>query len=739
MFVLFDAAVYHEVLAGTIETIKVASLRDATPPIQTFLTKQWDLILREDYEPVFGLAREVLGTFPTSPDTEAILQKIINAAINVVASGVLLRHDFMGRVYHRLLLRTTAHYYATYYTSIPAAWLLANLALKTPYPNPRDFSSLEAISRLRFIDPACGSGTLLSAAYMATKDLHILSRPATLDLDALHKVLIEQVIHGWDILDYASHLTLTTLSLHSNRVRVRDSNVLTLPAGVDGTGVHLGSLDVLSLTRTIVGRGFTTPAAVHGVAGTRERHIEPYREFDKYDLVILNPPFSRSAKPNRKFGFASRGVRRQMTQALQRLTQQLGWTGIGQAGLGAYFMLLALRLAKSDGRIAVVIPRSMLSGVSWGRVRRDYLRDCEIEYIVSNYDPGNPHEGVEGWNWSENTHIGEVLIVARKTTARDRDRFAVFVNLWRKPKNEVEALLISHQIVKAREDLTESLEQGAWKPITLRGQTVGCLYRVPQGLLDRNWLTPCVFADPNLNALVLECLRPTIPCVPLAKITTHLGVDIKQVKDHFAWSGHRTTYPIVWGHQATMNTIRLAPRNIGWGRAKCSASGGLYRTGASDLLVAERPHLSTEALLAMAAPCPVLTTAFWEIRPSRSEYAVLILLWLNSTYGILQYLASATSSMGDIFKMKKDQLVNTPVVDPLRLDLRKSRGFLRAVERQAFLPFAEEFARAAQGTGPRWMLDRFLQHHLPLPQITPQHYELLARDPVLARRRAGAV
>jgi hypothetical protein len=732
-FILFDAAVYHEGLTGTI--INLRSLRKATSPIQTFLTQQWNLILRENYEPVFGLASEVLDAFPTSPDTESILREIIDAAINVVASGVLLRHDFMGRVYHRLLLHTTAHYYATYYTSIPAAWLLANLALKTPHPS-WDFSSLDAISRFRFIDPACGSGTLLSAAYMATKDLYILSRPASLDLDALHKLLVEQVVHGWDILDYASHLTLTTLSLHSNRVRVRDSNVLTLPAGVDQNGVHLGSLDVLSQTRAIPGKGFTTPAAQHGMEGSRERQIVPHEEFGKYDLVIMNPPFSRSAKPNTKFGYSSPDVRKQMAHALRTLTEEMGVTGIGHAGLGAYFMLLALRLTKPDGRIAVVIPRAMLSGVSWRRVRRDYLQNCEIEYIVSNYDPGSPDEGIEGWNWSENTDLGEVLVVARKTAVRNRDRFVVYVNLWRKPKNEVEALLVSHQTVRARASLTDGLDQGQWRPISLRGQTVGCAYRVAHDLLDRNWLTSCVFADPSVNALVLECLKPTMPCVPLRAITTHLGVDIKQVKDHFAQSDRRTTYPIVWGHQATMNTIRLAEQNVGWGRAKGKASAALHQNKASNLLIAERPHLSTEALLAMLAPTAVLTTAFWEVRPSRQKYALPILLWMNSTYGILQYLACATSSMGDIFKMKKDQIQDMPVVDPQRLHLQGCRTVYRGVEHQVFLPFAQEFERAAQGAGPRWALDEFLRGHLPLPQITAQHYELLARDPILTKRRA---
>jgi hypothetical protein len=59
-----------------------------------------------------------------------------------------------------------------------------------------------------------------------------------------------------------------------------------------------------------------------------------------------------------------------------------------------------------SGRIAMVLQRSVLSGVSWEIVRDQFLEKCEIEYIISNYDPGDPIRGVEGWNWSENTDLG---------------------------------------------------------------------------------------------------------------------------------------------------------------------------------------------------------------------------------------------------------------------------------------------------------------------------------------------
>jgi len=729
-FILFDAAVFHEALASN--SARVASLRKATSPLQRFLDAEWGNILRIDYAPVFNLARDVLQAFPTSPDTESVLRKLIDTAIGAVSSGVLLRHDFMGRVYHKLLLRTTAHFYATYYTSIPAAWLLSNLVIKSPHPSWR-LDSVASIGAFRVIDPACGSGTLLSATYMALKDKYILARPLSLDLDDLHKALVERVLHGWDILDFATHLTLTTLTLHSNRVTIQDCNVLTLDAGVGKDDrIYLGSLDYLHDQQQLVGRGFMPPARQQSLEGARERDIAPV----DYDVVIMNPPFSRSAKPNRKFGYSTPDVRQRMAEALRKLTRDIGASGIGQAGLGAYFMLLGLRLAKRDGRIGIVIPRSTLSGVSWGKVRADYMQKCEIEYIVSNYDPGKREDGIEPWCWSENTNLGEVLIVARRTDHPDPQSFTMYVNLWNKPKNEIEALLVSHQVTRSRDRFSATLLEEEWLPITLRDRTVGTIYRIPRATLSRNWLLPCVFANPELNALVLRTFSKSMPCVALGQLTTHLGVDIKQVKDHFARSDRKTTYALVWGHQAVMNTIRLDPEHVGYGRPKGGAkSGTLHADGASSLLIAERPHLSTEALLAMKAPEAVLTTAFWEVRPKREVWSAPILLWLNSTYGFLQYLGCATSSMGDIFKMKKDQLEAAPVVDPAKIDLHECAEMLKRVGREAFLPFKDEFARAATGAGPRRRLDDFFGKALQLPPLSRKHYELLSQDPMITKQR----
>ena len=294
-----------------------------------------------------------------------------------------------------------------------------------------------------------------------------------------------------------------------------------------------------------------------------------------------------------------------------------------------------------------------------------------------------------------------------------------------------------------RAEIPGSLAGGCARDLVVGGARVATLYRVPQDELRRNWLAPALFAAPDLNRLTCAILAHE-GLVPFGTLCAAIGPDIAQVKRAFlapapapARGGRGGAgFPLVLGHQGDMTTIELSPGKLARGAPNSANAEALHRRHAARLLVAERPHLGTEALLAMRAPTKVLATAFWEISPRAARWQAPILLWLNSTYGILSFLAHATSSMGDIIKMKKDQLGDVPAPDPARLDLAACAALAQALGRAAIsCRSAPEFARAAQGAGPRRALDRFFAEALGLPPIAATLYEALARDPVVTRRR----
>jgi hypothetical protein len=127
--------------------------------------------------PIFKVAREILIALPASKSLNDALDRLVAKAMSIVAKRGALRHDLMGRVYHRLLHE--AKYLGTYYTSVPAATLLLKLTLAADSWPALDWGDLAAIKGFKVADLACGTGTLLMASVQALADLYVraLNRP----------------------------------------------------------------------------------------------------------------------------------------------------------------------------------------------------------------------------------------------------------------------------------------------------------------------------------------------------------------------------------------------------------------------------------------------------------------------------------------------------------------------------------------------------------------------------------
>ena len=73
------------------------------------LTKAWDLILALDYKPVFETGIAVLRAPAQTPTLTAFAELACNAAMEVSRTIAGLRHDLLGRVFHRILPRRQTH------------------------------------------------------------------------------------------------------------------------------------------------------------------------------------------------------------------------------------------------------------------------------------------------------------------------------------------------------------------------------------------------------------------------------------------------------------------------------------------------------------------------------------------------------------------------------------------------------------------------------------------------------
>jgi hypothetical protein len=294
--------VFHEIIAAFHKNIPTLSTLISSVNLKKELENSWRYIIENiNYEPVLEIALNILNNMPASPTLDRQLKVLANLAYDIASSRVLLRHDLFGRIYHRLLLGNLVKYYATYYTSIPAARLLARLLINLPSTlDVRNVPPTYNGEPFRVVDFACGSGTLLSAIYKEIDARHRIESES-LRIDDLHRYLIEEGIWGFDVLHHAVHLAATVLSLH-NPIPVRGSRLFVLRLGEIGEKKYLGSINFLSssnLSQDMILHGKT--ATGQEIVSISKREIKSI-QLPNFHVCIMNPPFTRSVGGNLLFG-----------------------------------------------------------------------------------------------------------------------------------------------------------------------------------------------------------------------------------------------------------------------------------------------------------------------------------------------------------------------------------------------------------------------------------------------------
>lgn len=260
-----NALLFQELLSAHLDTktLSPAHRRKKIPVPDprgrpSVIFQQWERLLEINWWPIFSVALESLAKAP-SDWTGIALPPLRNAAATIAESGVIRRHDIAGRIFHRLL--DSRKFLATNYTTIPAAVLLAGLALDPRHRLWKNvaWSSPEAVARLRIVDPACGSGTLLMAVVQEVLKRHRRAGGDEESRGAIVKVLLERALHGVDVVPAAVHLTATTLSMAETRQAIEDMPVYWMPHDVSQGRTRLGSLDFLASSRSAVHAALSKP------------------------------------------------------------------------------------------------------------------------------------------------------------------------------------------------------------------------------------------------------------------------------------------------------------------------------------------------------------------------------------------------------------------------------------------------------------------------------------------------
>ena len=424
-------------LAGIVKLKTALGEPTKTP---TIIREAWQAILSIDFYPVFAPALAALKVL-NDDDAREPMRWIAENAVAVADELASLRFDHAGSLYHRLL--ASAKYDGSFYTNNVSAMLLARLALTEDTAN---WSDADALANLKIIDPACGTGTLLMAAMHAIRDRHEHAAGAEADSALLHLALVEDVLYGLDINRHGVQLAACNLTLGNPRVDYSRMNLFTMQHGPQPNGpAKAGSLEFLATAKDKRDlASFIAPLPTTGEldAERAEPGAAPSESLTgQFDLVIMNPPFTRNDIRNRQY---KPQHRRSLQEREIEIAKFLGdrdpsaFRAIDQTSVESFFAPLADALVKPGaGSLASVVPTTALTGASSAPKRKFLAERFQIETIVTSHDP-------KRMNFSENTAIHESLIVARRPGAERAP--TRFISLARMPQDTHEAILLSDLI-----------------------------------------------------------------------------------------------------------------------------------------------------------------------------------------------------------------------------------------------------------------------------------------------------
>ena len=444
---------------------KIAGANDPRELLET----AWEMILEKDYAPVFKPALAALGALPDNTRVANAIRTIAECANRVADSLSELGYDHAGPLYHRIL--GSAKSDGAFYTNNLSAIMLARLALTGDFV---DWSDPDAVAKLRIIDPACGTGTLLMATLQTIKAR--VTEHKNMDEDrrnGLHKQLVEDLLCGLDINQHAVQLAACNMTLGAPTVDYERMNLVTMPHGPQNDGSpRAGSLEILTAADNE--RDLRAMAAPSRTLATLDAdHVNRNAEirFPLQDLtaVVMNPPFTESKKRGRKFGAEAlnRMQRHELDirNSLLRRDESAG-RAITISSISSFFGPLAEQLLSPEhGVLAKVVPVAGCTGGSGVDERRFLAERFHVERIITTHDPRNIA-------FSENTGIHECLVICRRQPKSDRPA-TEFVSLRRMPTSATEAVEAAEAIAAGQSSdwgrvctwPVERVRAGDWTPV----------------------------------------------------------------------------------------------------------------------------------------------------------------------------------------------------------------------------------------------------------------------------------
>ena len=697
MAIMANALTFQTMLAGVHGIRTLDELRRSGALPKAPVLREWERILKINYWPIFHVAREVLLPIPDGPAAH-VLDTLAGVSSELEAHGVTQSHDIYGRTFQRLI--SDRKFLATYYTLPASATLLAELAASLMLA---DWSDRDEVTGLRACDFACGTGTLITAAYHAMLARH---RRAGGDDETIHRTMMEQAIFAADIMPAATHLTTSMLSSAHPTTPFERTQVHLLPYGrqesESSAEFALGALDLIGKQH---GTGLFETTGIERQHGTRAaRSIDEegkntfLLEHESMDLVIMNPPFTRPTNheattvPVPSFAGLGNDADEQaaMSNLLKGIRRQVkNPAGHGNAGLASNFLDLAHAKVRPGGVLAMVMPLSLLQGRSWAG-SRDLLQSHYERGVVI----GLASASMRDRSFSADTGMGEVLVVARRKrnapAAPLTEMPVTFVALRNRPSSALEAVGLVAAIrdafvhrnsqVTLGDDLCGMQVSGTWDDgncasivhaelvEAARGLHAGAL-RLPRASQSLT-LAMTTLGDLGTRGLVDRDINGTEqPAKAAVWGETPTADAVRGPFDIVGVQSAAPTYPALWGHDAERERYMIVqPDREGRVREHAEAKAASAWTTATRLHFTRDFRLNSQSLAACLTPVSTLGGRAWpNFLMTERRYETITMLWANTTLGLILFWWIGTVQQAGRACVTISRLPNLHVLDPRTL------------------------------------------------------------------------
>ncbi|MDW8021191.1 MAG: N-6 DNA methylase [Nitrososphaerota archaeon] len=704
-------------------------------------------VLDVNYKAVFGF--KVASLIPPRFNTE--VRRIISVIQGLAPEKV--GGDLLGTIFHDLIPFDVRKRVAAFYTNVLAAELLASLAIDDPRAKVADF--------------AVGSGGLLVAAYRRKREL--LRRPMT---QRDHKLFVEEDLYGVDVMPFAANIAACHLALQSPQFLTDRVNIAIWDATDLKPGIKIPS--VADVTTFLTGQStldilIKEQDRSKGIVKLRDESATEGVELQPVDVVIMNPPFTRQERIPEEY----------KRILVERFKGEYGRYLHGQLGYHGYFILLADKFLKEGGRMALVLPATVLRIRSCEGIRKLWAERYHVEHIITTW-----HRSA----FSESAKFREILLVAKKGQSFS-NRKTVITVLKKRPKTPKEAREIAELISQADKDRKdEKIILKIYDYSTFRSDV-------------KNWFKWISVSNLSLMDL-MEVLLKSDKLAPLTTIAEAQRIDLEHLKfknfhafilhDSFRARKRNDLWimdQITENELITRNIklewrVSLPLRALGRGLRRLSYVDTIDVTDNADYLILSwfdklrdlaSPLLNTKelekldskvirswknkfesrksnvilgrrfdisapgtSLIAFYSKNPIVGADFWSIKNIESDYGKVLTLWLNSTINLLQVFILRTETRGAWMKIHDYMLEELLVPKPHELSEIKYSELIDVFEQVKNARFPSILKQLKDKNPLRRLIDEtclsVLGYRGNSTQLLDKLYESLANEIIILKK-----